>query len=238
MKSSTEFNAKWLRTIEVRVPEGWERIEQQINYIDPYFTHMVSTTHSWRQAYRTNELDPLKIRKLLSTHPDLAETKGQPDAGKRIAIAKFMLDVGWLQYAKDDVAQIEKDFRGGMPQAAKAELDSLKKEIDHATAALVVNEAELALARRPLSLRRRIARRVSREAGRCQADRDNHETDGDAQGGSGAIREWPPTAREVARRCHRADQIPAWRRCSGRADRIRLAQEDIAHAARHSRLGR
>ena len=146
MKSSTEFNAKWLRTIEVRVPEGWERIEQQINYIDPYFTHMVSTTHSWRQAYRTNELDPLKIRKLLSTHPDLAETKGQPDAGKRIAIAKFMLDVGWLQYAKDDVAQIEKDFRGGMPQAAKAELDSLKKEIDHATAALVVNEAELALA--------------------------------------------------------------------------------------------
>ena len=70
MKSTTEFNGKWHRTFDVRVPLGWDRIEQQITYMDPYFTYMKSTTHIWRQAYRTNELDPLKIRKLLSTHPE------------------------------------------------------------------------------------------------------------------------------------------------------------------------
>jgi hypothetical protein len=144
-KSSTEFNDKWRRTIEVRVPQGFDRIEQQITYIDPYFTYMVSPTHIWRQAYRTNELDPQKIRKLLSTHPELAEPEGKPDAVKRVAVAKFMLDVGWLQFAKDDVEQIRKDFPGGVPQAARESFDSLVKEIDLATAALVVNEAELAL---------------------------------------------------------------------------------------------
>ena len=76
-KSSTEFNDKWYRTIEVRVPLGWDKIEQQITYIDPYFTYMVSPTHLWRATYRTNEIDPQKIRKLLSTHPELAEPDGQ-----------------------------------------------------------------------------------------------------------------------------------------------------------------
>ena len=57
-----------------------------------------------------------------------------------------MLDVGWLQYAKDDLKQIRKDFPKGVPATAKEAFDALDKEIDHATAALVVNEAELALA--------------------------------------------------------------------------------------------
>ena len=144
-KSSTEFSDKWYRTIEVRIPGGFDRIEQQITHIDPYYTYMVSPTHLWRQTYRTNELDPKKIRKLLSTHPDLAENYGKPDAGRRVAVAKFMLDVGWLQYAKDDVERIRKDFPGGVPKEARESFDSLVKEIDHATAALVVNEAEFAL---------------------------------------------------------------------------------------------
>jgi hypothetical protein len=144
-KSSTEFNDKWYRTIEVRIPGGFDRIEQQITYIDPYFTHMVSPTHIWRQAYRTNELDPRKIRKLLSTHPDLVEPDGKPDAGRRVAVAKFMLDVGWLQYAKEDVESIRRDFPNGIPAPAREAFDSLVREIDLATAALVVNEAEFAL---------------------------------------------------------------------------------------------
>jgi len=144
-KSSTEFNDKWRRTIEVRIPDGWDKIEQQITYMDPYFTYMVSTTHFWRQAYRTNELDPLKIRKLLAAHPELSEPDGKPDATKRVAIAKFMLDVGWLQYAKDDVEGIRKDFPNGVPPSTRDAFDTLVKEIDHATADLVIDEAELAL---------------------------------------------------------------------------------------------
>lgn len=143
-KSSTEFNEKWRRTIEVRVPAGWDRIEQQITYLDPYFAYMVSPTHIWRATYRTNELDPQKIRKLLSTHPELVEPDGKPDPLKRIAIAKFMLDVGWLKIARDDVERIRKDFPGPLPRDAQEAFDSLAKEIDVATAGLVVKEAELA----------------------------------------------------------------------------------------------
>ncbi len=146
-KSSTEFNDKWLRTIEVRIPGGggWDRIEQQITYIDPYFVYMVSPTHYWRQTYRTSEMDPQKIRKLLSTHPELSEAEGKPDAAKRVALAKFMLDVGWLQLAKDDIEGIRKAFPEAIPKDAKEAFDALVKEVDTATAALVIKEADLAL---------------------------------------------------------------------------------------------
>ena len=145
-KSSTEFNDKWLRTIEVRMPGiGWDRIEQQITYIDPFFIYMVSPTHYWRATYRTSEMDPQKIRKLLSTHPELAEADGKPDAAKRVALAKFMLDVGWLQLAKDDIDGIRTAFPEAIPKEAKESFDALVKEVDLATAALVIKEADLAL---------------------------------------------------------------------------------------------
>jgi pimeloyl-ACP methyl ester carboxylesterase len=145
-KSSTEFDEKWRRKIEVRVPPSFEIIEQQITYIDPYFVYMVSPTHFWRATYRTSEMDPAKIRKLLSTHPELAEPDGKPDAAKRVALAKFMLDVGWLQIAKDDIERIRRTFPDGVPKEAKEAFESLVKEVDQATAALVIKEAELALA--------------------------------------------------------------------------------------------
>lgn len=145
-KSSTEFNDRWLRTIEVRIPGGgWDKIEQQITYMDPYFVYMVSPTHYWRQTYRTSEMDPQKIRKLLSVHPELVETDGKPDAARRVALAKFMLDVGWLQLAQDDIAGIRKAFPTGIPADAKESFDSLVKEVDAATAALVIKESDLAL---------------------------------------------------------------------------------------------
>src|SRR5207248_6768951 len=121
------------------------RIEQQMTYIDPYFAYIMSPTHLWRTAYRTSEFDPEKVRKLLSTHPDLAEPDGKPDASKRVALAKFMLDVGWLQLAKEDIEKLRKDFPNGVPMGAKEAFDALVKEVDVATAALVIREAELAL---------------------------------------------------------------------------------------------
>jgi Esterase PHB depolymerase len=144
-KASTEFDAKWHRNIDVRVPLGWERIEQQLTYIDPFYTYIISPTHLWRVAYRTSEFDPQKVRKLLSTHPELVEADGKPDASKRVAVAKFMLDIGWLQLAKDDLDKLRRDFPGGIPKDAKEAFDALAKEVEVATAGLVVREAELAL---------------------------------------------------------------------------------------------
>ena len=144
--SSTEYNAKWHRTLKVNVPGAFELIEQQITYIDPYHMRIVSPTHLWRVGYRTSEMDPTFIRKLLLTHPDLAQVGDKLEASKRIALAKFMLDAGWLQLAKDDIDQLHKDFPNGVPKASKEAYDALVKEVDVATAALVIKEADLALA--------------------------------------------------------------------------------------------
>jgi hypothetical protein len=145
VRSATEFNAKWVRTITVNVPLGIDKIQQQITYLDPYFCYIWSSTHRWRLGYRTNEMDPANVRKLLSTHPDLVEEPGKPDAAKRVAVARFMLDAGWLQLAREDLDRIKKDFPTGVPDTAKEAHDKLAKDIDTATAALVVKEGELAL---------------------------------------------------------------------------------------------
>ena len=143
----SEFNDKWVRVLTVAVPGAApEPVKQQITYIDPYYIVLKSSTHRWQLCYRTREWDPKLVRKLLLTHPDLAELNRKCDPSKRIAIAKFMLDAGWLQYAKDEVARLKRDFTGEMKKDAKEQYDKLLKEIDHATAELVVREAELALA--------------------------------------------------------------------------------------------
>ncbi|HEV3383572.1 MAG TPA: PHB depolymerase family esterase, partial [Gemmata sp.] len=212
LRSTTEFDAKWFRNIKVSVPpNSWDVIEEQITYIDPYWTYMVSPTHLWREGYRTAEFEPAQIRKLLTTglfkltnqgiaalknaevpddvlaklnslkdkellqapmvkeltkllttaeqdkwlalimsqslikKPELAEITAQPDAGKRIALAQFMLDAGWLKSAKDDIEEIRKLWPDGVPKQSKESFEKLVKDFDNATIATITREAELAL---------------------------------------------------------------------------------------------
>ena len=142
-----EFNAKWVRTLKVGTPGGAPGpLDQQITHMDPYMIYMVSATHLWRLTYRTSEWDPKLVRKLLAMHPDLNEPDGKCVPLRRIAIAKFMLDAGWLQLAKDELDRLKRDFDGEMAMADKTALDKITKEIEQATAELVVREAEQALA--------------------------------------------------------------------------------------------
>jgi hypothetical protein len=212
LKGTTDFDAKWFRKIKVAVPpNSWDVIEEQITYMDPYYTYMVSPTHLWREGYRTAEFEPAQVRKLLTTglfqltppgvaalrnaevpdavlaklnplkdrellqdamvkelakllttdeqkkwqglilkqsllkHPDLAEIKDQPDAGKRIALAQFMLEAGWLKSAKDDIEEIRKLWPDGVPMPSKESFEKLVKDFDNATIAVILKEAELAL---------------------------------------------------------------------------------------------
>jgi pimeloyl-ACP methyl ester carboxylesterase len=145
-----EFDAKWKRTIKVKVPDGeggvaFDRIEQQVTYLDPYCCFIVSPTHRWSQSFRTSEMDPKTIRKLLATHPELVEEKGKPDALRRVAIARFLKDVGWLYLAKEEVEKFKKDFPAPLAKDAQEQFDKLVKEVGAATAELVVKEADLAL---------------------------------------------------------------------------------------------
>lgn len=144
-KDLPDFDAKWRRTLEVKVPDGFDRIVQQVTYLDPYCCFVVSPTHLWSQSFRTSEMDPKSVRKLLSTHPELAEPPGKPDPLKRIAIARFMKDVGWLYLANAEIERLKKDVPGPLAKEAQDELDKLLKEIDTTTAELVVREADTAL---------------------------------------------------------------------------------------------
>jgi hypothetical protein len=142
-----EFNEKWYRTLTVAVPGAApEVIDQQITHMDPYYIFIWSATHRWRLAYRTTEWDPKLVRKLLMMHPDIAEPDKKCDPMKRVILAKFLLDAGWLQMAKDEVDRLNADFSGPMANDAKTAYEKLLKEIDEATAELVAREAELSLA--------------------------------------------------------------------------------------------
>jgi pimeloyl-ACP methyl ester carboxylesterase len=144
----SEFNEKWLRSVIIsNVPNSPPvAIEQQIVFMDPYWILMVSPTHKWRLTFRTTEWEPRQIRKLLMTHPDLAEPDGKCDPLKRVALAKFMLDAGWLQYAKDEVDRLARDHPGELSSDAKVEHEKLLREIDTNTAERYAREAELSLA--------------------------------------------------------------------------------------------
>lgn len=144
----TEYNSKWVRQIVVSVPTTTAPviIDQQILYMDPYYADIYSATHRWRVTYRTSEWDPKFVRKLLMVHPDLAEPDGKCDPMKRVAIAKFMLDAGWLQVAKDELDRLKRDFTAELPAEAKTEYEKLLAEIDQNTAERYAREAELSLA--------------------------------------------------------------------------------------------
>jgi hypothetical protein len=61
-------------------------------------------------------------------------------------IAKFLLDAGWLQVAKDEIDKIKREFVGPMNKDAQEQFDKIQQEIDQGTAENIVHEAELALA--------------------------------------------------------------------------------------------
>ncbi|MDB5310834.1 MAG: hypothetical protein JWO38_5036, partial [Gemmataceae bacterium] len=144
-KEMPDFNDKWRRTLNIKTPDGFVLVDQQLTYLDPYCCFVVSSNFAWSQSFRTSEMDPRKVRKLLSTHPELVESDGKPDPVKRIAIARFMKDAGWLYLAKEEVDRLKKEVPAPLPKEAQEQFDKLLKDMDGATAELVVSEAEIAL---------------------------------------------------------------------------------------------
>ena len=143
-----EYNAKWVRQLRVTTPDSRAEtvIDQQILYMDPYYLVIVSATHKWQLAYRTAEWDPKLVRKLLMMHPEIAEPDGKCDPLKRVALARFMLEAGWLQYAKDELDRLKRDFPGAMAKDPQEQYEKLLAEIDQNTAERYAKEAELSLA--------------------------------------------------------------------------------------------
>lgn len=139
-----DFDAKWRRTLKAKAPGTFHQITQQVTYLDPYCCFVVSTNYFWTQTFRTSEMDPQKVRKLLLTHPTLSGKDAPAEPLPRLAVARFMLDAGWLQLAKEDVERVRKDYPGPLAKEAQEQLDQLAKDVDGAVAALAATEAEAA----------------------------------------------------------------------------------------------
>lgn len=142
-----DWDAKrWYRKISVKVVGAApEVIDQQIVYMDPWYLLIRSASHRWNQTYRTAEWDPKLVRRLLMGHPQLAEPDGKCDPLKRVMLAQFLLDAGWLQLARDELDRLKREFTGEMTKDAKDQHDKLLKNVDDATAELFARESELAL---------------------------------------------------------------------------------------------
>ena len=151
-----------------------------------------------------------------------------------------MLDAGWLQFAKDELDRLKRDFTGEMPKDAKEQYEKLLKEIDQNDRGAVVARGGTVAGRRAVqvhvatcsrsSRRRPPARR--RSAACAQRDRRPEDR-------SGALRHRPAAApRRSSTTCRDArGQRPAsrpaagWRSRPGFRRRTRPAQTlDLAAA--------
>ena len=140
-----DFDKNWKRTFDVDSPTGFDRIEQQLTYLDPYTCYVVSNSHSWGLGFRTTEMDPRTVRKYLMMHPELAEPDGKCDPFKRVALIQFMLDTGWLQLAKEEIERLKTDHPQAMSKDAQEAVDKVNKQFEQATTELIIEQADLAL---------------------------------------------------------------------------------------------
>lgn len=147
-----EFNADWVRTMEIRSTEpGFrnappEKIIQVVTYLSPTALKIDSATHRWRQVYDPKEFGPDGLRKLLATHPDL--TDGwipAPDPMKRMTIAQYMKQVGFLAAAREELARTKKDCPWAWPKEAADRFDKLTADLDQAETRWVIEELKAAV---------------------------------------------------------------------------------------------
>lgn len=142
-----DFNDNWRRTLEVKSADGnFTKIEQLVTYLDPNSCYVASTSHNMRVAYHTPEMDPKQVRQLLANHPDLKDKDPlKPDPTKRLAIAVFMKDAGWLKSAKEEIERAHKEIPGIWDKDALDREEKVKSEIEAAENRLVIDELEAAV---------------------------------------------------------------------------------------------
>ena len=141
-----DFDENWRRSMQIRRPDGnFHEVKQMITFLDPNSCYVASTTHNWRVAYHTAEMDPAQIIKLLRTHPDLKEPEGQPDPAKRLAIVTFLKDTGWLQAAREQFEAAKRAIPGEWPKEVAERAEKLRQDLDTAETRRVIDELEAAV---------------------------------------------------------------------------------------------
>lgn len=141
-----DFDENWRRTMQIRRPDGhFHEVKQIITFLDPNSCYVASTTHNWRVAYHTAEMDVAQVIRLLKSHPDLKEPEGKPDPAKRLAIVTFLKDTGWLQAAREHLDEATKMIPGEWPKEQAERAEKLRQEIDTAETRRIIDELEAAV---------------------------------------------------------------------------------------------
>lgn len=155
-----DWKPDWTRTVKVKLAGGnYELIDQMISYLGPDSMYVVSTTHRWSQAFDPREFPPENILAMLRTHPDLKDPADGVDPLRRLKIATFLKDTGWLVLARQEIAKLKKDAKTPWPKEATERLDQLLGEIDTAESKWTINELEAAVG----SGRHQLAARVAKQ---------------------------------------------------------------------------
>lgn len=142
-----EFNDKWTRIIRVDMPaiKGFAEIEQKIATIGPSRIVMPSTNYSWYPYYDIHEFDPSQVRKFLVAHEELKEKPGEPDVGKRLDLAQFFKDAGWLDQSLKEIADAKVAIPTAWPKDLQERAEKLTSDIQLARTTKLVQDLEKAV---------------------------------------------------------------------------------------------
>jgi pimeloyl-ACP methyl ester carboxylesterase len=104
------FTEKWERVYPIRTPGGMVGIKQRISILTPYFVRVESLDYDWTVNYQTREFGPDVILPLLKSFPKSFSPAGQTEFDRRFKVARFCMQAGWFTEAKQELADIARDF--------------------------------------------------------------------------------------------------------------------------------
>jgi hypothetical protein len=119
------WNKKGQRVVTISVGERKMELVQHLSLLTPQQLRIdtVRPSYNWVPHYFTQELDPAEVRSLVANY--YAEQKLQ-DSEKRLNVARFLYQAGWLDQADKELASFEKEFPD-LKNQADAYKDQIKK---------------------------------------------------------------------------------------------------------------
>lgn len=107
----TDWNDKWERSLKVNVTKpfpGSFQMQQRLVRLTPEHIFIQTLTHNWDLYYLTKEFEADEIRSLLEKY--LASKKDLKAFDKRMQIARFLHQAGWLDEAERDLDNMLQQF--------------------------------------------------------------------------------------------------------------------------------
>lgn len=106
-KYVSDWSKHWSRKVILTAPPPRYQLDmkQGIKYLTPDGTMVVTVGYMWDLFYRTKELGPDTVRKLLEVEfaKDKKEYKNLSQIDKELKITKFLAMTGWTKIAHDDL---------------------------------------------------------------------------------------------------------------------------------------